>query len=134
MRLRKLIEAAVPLLGTAVVLTAVLFLPDNLLLQLVVVVGGILLVEAGVWRLTNPFLPSERSNDELRREVDDFLDLVRELDRAAVDARADATGEVERRVDAIAAAMQESVARMRTQAGVRKGARESARAETDGGE
>lgn len=114
---RKIVEAGLPLVGTAVVLAAVLFLPDNLMLQLVVVVAGILLVEAGVWRLTNPFLPSERRNDELRREVDDFLELVRELDREADAAEADLSEDAGRRLDAIRAEMHDSVDRMGTLTG-----------------
>ncbi len=114
---RKIVEAGLPLVGTAVVLAAVLFLPDNLLLQLVVVVAGILLVEAGVWRLTNPFLPNERRNDELRREVDDFLERVRELDREADAAEADVSEDAGRRLDAIRAEMHDSVDRMGRLAG-----------------
>ena len=70
------------------VFAAVLLIPPaNLQVQLVTVLIGVLLIEAGVWGLTNPFLPNERQFLSLREEVDDFIDLVRLLNKAAVDRR-----------------------------------------------
>jgi len=36
------------------------------------------MIEAGVWKLTSPFLPSERRYGELREEVDGFIGRVRQ--------------------------------------------------------
>ena len=75
-----------PVMGMIIVFAAVLLIPPaNLQIQLVVVLVGVLLIEAGVWGLTNPFLPNERQYVQLREEVDDFIDLVRQLNSAAVD-------------------------------------------------
>lgn len=75
-----------PVMGMIIVFAAVLLIPPaNLQIQLVVVLVGVLLIEAGVWGLTNPFLPNERQYVSLREEVDDFIDLVRQLNSAAVD-------------------------------------------------
>ncbi len=73
-------------MGMVVVLIAIVSVVDRQM-QLVFVVAGVLLIEAGVWKLANPILPSERRYTELRGEVDHFVDLVREMNAAAVEAR-----------------------------------------------
>ena len=86
--LRKIIEMGLPIVGMVVVFGAIL-LPTislNLQIQVVIVLVGILMIEAGVWKLTSPFLPSERKYNALRRQVDAFIELVRQLNNAAVAA------------------------------------------------
>lgn len=73
-------------MGMVVVFGGVVFLEDRRTMILVVLLG-ILLIEAGVWKLSNPFLPTERRFNELRLEVDQFMELVRELNGAAMEAR-----------------------------------------------
>ncbi len=86
--IRKAVELGMPVLGMVTVFAAVLLIPPaNLQVQLVVVLVGVLLIEAGVWGLTKPFLPNERYYLSLREEVDDFIDLVRQLNTAAIDKR-----------------------------------------------
>ena len=86
--IRKAVELGMPIVGMITVFAAVLLIPPpNLQVQLVTVLIGVLLIEAGVWGLTNPFLPNERQFLSLREEVDDFIDLVRLLNKAAVDRR-----------------------------------------------
>lgn len=48
------------------------------------VIGGVVLVIGGQLYGTHPFLTSERKYTALRAEVDNFVDLVRELNRTAV--------------------------------------------------
>lgn len=86
--IRKAVELGTPIVGMITVFAAVLLIPPaNLQVQLVTVLVGVLLIEAGVWGLTNPFLPNERQFLSLREEVDDFIDLVRQLNKAAVEKR-----------------------------------------------
>lgn len=82
--LRRTIEIGLPILGTAIVLLSVLLLVE-LRAQLVGVILGLLLVEVGVWDLAKPMLPNERKYLGLRAEVDDFIGLVRRLNRAVLD-------------------------------------------------
>ena len=71
-----------PILGMVVVFAGVLAVPPtDLRLQIMVVLGGVLILEAGVWGLTNHFLPNERQYvakvpgrvrlDELSRDLRD---------------------------------------------------------------
>ncbi len=48
------------------------------------VISGIVLVMAGYLYGSHPFLTSERRHTALRGEVDDFINLVRKLNRTAV--------------------------------------------------
>lgn len=83
--MHKLLNAGLPVAGMIVVFGAVLFLEDRRTMILVVLLG-ILFIEAGVWKLSNPFLPTERRFNALRLEVDQFMELLRELNGSAIEA------------------------------------------------
>ncbi len=93
-RFRRLLNYALPILGMCVAFAGVLFV-DGDVGTLLTVLAGILLVEAGVWNLANPFLPSARKYTSLRTEVDEFIQLVRGLNTAAIGVR-EIGGETER--------------------------------------
>ena len=117
-RFRKLIDVSIPIIGAVVVFLAVLLIPDfNLQERLVTVLIGILMIEAGVWKLTSPFLPSERRFVELRKEVDGFILLVRDLNEAGLEARASDTSGSWLRVRGVMDAMHGSVEHMGELAG-----------------
>ena len=86
-RAHSIAHAALSICGTILIFAAVLLL-QNLVAQVAVVLGGVLLLQAGVWKLAEPFLPEERSNLELRAETDRFLGLVREMARLQRNATA----------------------------------------------
>lgn len=48
------------------------------------VIGGVVFVMAGYFYGSHPFLTSERRYTALRAEVDNFIDLVRKLNRTAI--------------------------------------------------
>jgi hypothetical protein len=48
---------------------------------------GLVLLQAGVWRVTQSLFPNERAFRPLRRETDYFIKLVRRLNQAAVAAQ-----------------------------------------------
>jgi hypothetical protein len=78
-RIRRAIEIPMPFLGMGIIFGAVLFRPNSLQLQVLWVLSGILILEAGIWGLTNGLLPNERRYSALREEGDHFLGLIRIL-------------------------------------------------------
>ena len=83
-KIRRGMEIAIPLLGMGIIFGSVLFGPNSLQLQVLLVLIGVLILEAGVWGLTSGILPSERRYLGLREEGDHFLRLIRVLNAAAV--------------------------------------------------
>lgn len=120
---RRKVDLVLPILGIILVLGAVLFIWQNLYLQLSVVIVGLFLIEAGIWKLAHPLLPSARRYHTLRAEVDEFILLVRRLNTAALNDR---NGEG---VSEVKQEMLKSVDRMVAAAGRTDGSRE--RTESD---
>lgn len=116
--IRKALNAALPILGMAIVFGAVLFVPpEDRQLQIIAVLVGIVLIESSVWKVTNPFLPSERRYAELRQEVDRFIGRVRELNSAAEVHRMEGSLETRQRYEDALSSMHRSVERMGEVAG-----------------
>jgi hypothetical protein len=104
----------------ALVIGAVLF-GESLAIQLFLVVAGLLLTEAGLWRLADPILPDERKYVALRAEADHFMTLVRQLNAAAVALdEGDTTGS-RFAIDELQTEMHRSIDRMVSFAGKTKG-------------
>ena len=118
--LRRAVELVLPLLGMAIVFGGVLFVPPtNLQIQIVVVLVGVLILEAGVWGLTGQLLPNERSFVGLREEGDHFVNLIRNLNAAAMAKEAGLEGS-EQRFEESLIAMHASVDRMAALAGQKR--------------
>ena len=83
-KIRRILEIALPVSGMGVIFGSVLYGPSSLQLQVLFVLFGILILEAGVWGLANRLLPDERRYIALREEVDHFIVLVPQLNSAAV--------------------------------------------------
>ena len=81
-RLRNVIDRLAIYTGVVVVLGMTLFTGASMW-QTVSVLFGLLLVQIGVWRGVSALLPSVRTNQPLRDEVDQFIKLVREIYRVA---------------------------------------------------
>ena len=114
---RRAIELGLPILGMAVVFGGVLFIPPtSLQIQVLVVLVGVLILEAGVWGLTGKILPNERRFVALRDEGDHFINLIPNLNAAALARKAGLEGSDERFEEALAA-MHTSVERMAGVAG-----------------
>lgn len=109
--LRKTLAIGLPVLGTILVFVAILMpsIALNLRLQILVVLVGLLVIEAGVWRLTARILPNERRFLALRSEVNSFIDRIRVLNAYGVNLRksdSDATREAfKETVDALHSAV-----------------------------
>ena len=114
---RRAIELGLPILGMAVVFGGVLFVPPtSLQIQVLVILVGVLILEAGVWGLTSQILPNERHYIALRDEGDHFINLIRNLNAAALARKAGLEGSDEHFEEALAA-MHASVERMAGLAG-----------------
>ena len=98
------------IVGAIVVASSITML-DNLPLWFTTVIVGLLILQAGAWYAAHPFLTSERRYYGLRAELDRFIDLVRQLNLAAVDP------EARENFDRVKAQMQESVEAMARLAG-----------------
>ncbi len=83
-RLRQVADRIVVYGGVIVVLSAIV-VADTSRAQVWLVLIGLLLVQMGIWRIASRVVPSTRTNQRLRDEVDQFLASVRELYRLAND-------------------------------------------------
>ena len=115
-RLQTVINNGLPILGVLVILGAEVVIQD-LRLQLAVVVFGILLIEAGVWRLAYHFVPEARHYNALRAEGDYFMGLIRKLNRAAIAVKKDDSTENRQAVTDIRQEMLQVVEQMVAVAG-----------------
>jgi hypothetical protein len=101
--------------GMGVILWAVLA-TDTVLERILWAGLGVVLMEAGIWRITQSIFPDERSYRPLRKETDFFITLVRRLNRAAVAAARGAEG-AQQEFERVHDEMVHSVERMRHLAG-----------------
>ena len=114
-RIRKLVDAGLPIAGMLMVFASVLLVTE-LRTQIAFVLVGVILIEAGIWKLANPLLPSERKYSALRNEVDDFIRRIRTLNRTAIAANAgDTAAQLER--EQILTELHAAVERMNSYAG-----------------
>jgi len=83
--IRRSIDLGLTMLGIGIIFTAILLGGSlNIQTQLVIALLGVLLMEAGVWGLSSKVFPSERRYIDLRAEGDNIIQLIRELNAAAV--------------------------------------------------
>jgi hypothetical protein len=115
--LRKVIDISLPFAGVAVVLGAVLFMREDLRMQIAVVGLGMLLIEVGVWKGAHRLLPSERKYLALRVEGDLFIKLLRQLNAAALALRENDSPERHEAFEEVRDAMRQTVERMAHVAG-----------------
>ena len=88
-----------------------LFIPEAVIVLRTLVVTGVVLVMAGYLYGSHPFLTSERKYTALRGEVDNFIELVRRLNRTAIAIGGGAE------FDEVTTEMRESLARIEELAG-----------------
>ena len=83
---RRIVETAITATGIGAIFGSILFVPPaDIQLHLLLTLLGVLLLEAGVWGLSKKILPSERRYLGLRDEGDRIIELIRELNSAAID-------------------------------------------------
>jgi hypothetical protein len=107
-------------LGIALIFTAVLLGATlGIRMQMPLALLGVLLMEAGVWGLSSRFFPSDRRFSRLRVEGNKMLDLIRELNSAAI--AKDIGSEDAKRFQSTLEEMHNSVIRMSELAAVEDG-------------
>lgn len=89
-KIRGSFHLALTLAGTLCVLYAVLYVSE-LYDRLLVAGLGLVLIEAGIWRVTQSLFPNERAYRPLRKETDFFISQVRRLNRTALLAQRGST-------------------------------------------
>ncbi len=112
---RRTVNRYTPLVSTIagiLLVFAAIVLVTGQAAQIATAAAGLVVLEAGVWYMANPIFTSERRYLRLRDELDDMVDLVRKLNRAALKPGA------EEELEGVRSAMQESVDRMVEVAGV----------------
>lgn len=82
---RRNIDIALTGLGIGIIFSAVILGGSlDIRAQLPIALVGVLIMEAGVWGLSAKLFPSERRFLKLREEGDRMIDLIRELNAAAI--------------------------------------------------
>ena len=83
--IRRTIDLALTAVGIAVVFSAIILGTSlNVRAQMPIAIIGVLLMQAGIWGLSAKFIPNQRRYTNLREEGDRMLDLIRELNSAAI--------------------------------------------------
>lgn len=114
---RKIIDIGMPFVAVAAILGAVLFIRDNLSLQLAIVGLGMVALEVGTWKLRQQVLMNKRKDLALRAEGDQFLKHLRELHAAAAAMKENDSAEHHRAFENARDAMRQSVDRIAAMAG-----------------
>jgi hypothetical protein len=112
------LDVVLPVVGVLVVLAGVVFVPTRWE-QVWVAVAGLIILEAGVWKLANRIV-HERRYIALREEVQGFVELVRALNHSAVVLKEGGDGAHRQAIEETSAAMRASVERMIQAAGKAK--------------
>lgn len=85
-KIRASFHFALTVVGT-VLLGYAIMSPGSTRERLLIGALGLVILEAGVWRITQSLFPNEREYAPLRKETDFFITLVRRLNTAAVAAQ-----------------------------------------------
>lgn len=117
--IRRNIDAGLTGVGIAVVFSSIILGTSlDIRAQMPIALLGVLFMEAGIWGLASRFVPNQRKYTKLRGEGDNMLQLIRELNAAAI---AKERGEEDsKRFQETLAAMHESVVKMAGLANVDK--------------
>lgn len=109
--IRRNIDAGLTGIGIAVIFSAIILGTSlDIRAQMPIALLGVLLMEAGIWGLASKLVPNQRKYTKLRSEGDHMLQLIRELNAAAI---AKERGEEDsRRFQDTLAAMHDSVVKM----------------------
>lgn len=118
--LRRSIDIALTGLGIGIIFSAVILRGSlDITAQLPLALVGVLLMEAGVWGLSTKLFPNERRYSKLRDEGDSMIQLIRELNDAAI---AQSKGQEDaKRFQSTLQQMHDSVIRMSELAGKEDG-------------
>lgn len=110
-KLKRQLDIGLTALGIGIIFSAVILGASlEIEAQLPLALLGVLMMEAGVWGLSTKLFPSERRYSSLRSEGDRMIQLIRELNHAAI---GQSTGQEDaKRFQATLQEMHESVVKM----------------------
>lgn len=97
--------------GIVIVMGAIVLMPTHTG-QIVGAALGLLMVEASAWGSTRRLLPGQRKYKALRREVEHFLGLVKQLNHAALTVKKYDVPEAQQAFEQTCEAMEQSVKHM----------------------
>jgi hypothetical protein len=120
---RKAVSVGISILGAALVFLAIILpqLSGDVGRQVLVALLGILLIEAGVWKLAERVLPTQRKYHALRAEVTRFLELTKSLNARALEVKAIGSDEAHAAMQEDLQALHATVDRMAEVAGQEEG-------------
>lgn len=113
--IRRFSQLVLTLVGGGLVIFAV-YRVNGLYERVLLAALGLLVMELGIWQVTNAFFPNQREYRPLRKETDYFLKLVRRLNHAAIAAQGGSPTALQD-LERVEAEMHHSVERMRRVAG-----------------
>ena len=113
--IRRFSQVLLTLIGASLVMLAV-YRFEGLYERVLVAALGLIIMELGIWQVTNAFFPNQREYKPLRKETDYFLALVRRLNHAAVAAQRGSATALDD-MDRLQSEMHHSIARMHRLAG-----------------
>lgn len=116
-RLRPFFDLTLPLIGGFILLDSFIVV-SHVYHQMALAGIGFVVVLIGSWRLYHPLLPDERRFHILRREVEGFLDLVRQMNRETLMLKQACSEQRHGALKELHAAMHDSVDRMIEYAGL----------------
>ncbi|MEQ8312974.1 MAG: hypothetical protein RL839_14280 [Gammaproteobacteria bacterium] len=110
-KLKRQLDIGLTALGIGIIFSAVILGASlEIEAQLPLALLGVLLMEAGVWGLSTKLFPNERRYSSLRSEGDRMIELIRELNHAAI---SQSTGQEDaKRFQATLQEMHDSVVKM----------------------
>lgn len=112
---RKFMHYGLPFIGAQIIISVMLF--TQALPNMALVVLGFLLIEVGIWKLAPKLIPDKRQYHALRSQTDQFLNLVRWLNAAALRVKENDTPENRQAIEDIQQKMKRQVERMAAVAG-----------------
>ena len=115
--LRNVIDIGLPFIGVAIILGAMISMRESPRSQVALVGLGMVLIQLGVWKTAHRILPDRRRFLALRNEVDQFMKLVRQLNKVGLAVKEDNSPENRLALENVQATMQQSVQHMAEVAG-----------------
>ena len=101
-RIMRYLPMGAAVAGMIVTLGSIVFFFETDYGRIAGAAGGMLLLLGAIWYAANPFLKNQRRYHALRREIEKFIKLVGQLNKAAVDSAPE-------RVEQVRSAMHESI-------------------------
>lgn len=115
--LQNVINIGLPFVGIGIILSAMVTMREFPWIQVALVVLGTVSIQLGVWKAAHRLMPKGRQYLSLRAEVDQFVELIRQLNIAALAVKEDDSPQNRLDFDIVQGRMRQAVTRMAEVAG-----------------